>query len=1021
MPNGDPIQTATGSPIEASLPVPSDYPSDLNVKTEEPSAPPKTADVGKMVFEDFFPPLNLTQEQEDFLAQWFTRDLKACVKNVNRMSDVWAKFRAVYMLEYTEKFYPDMGIGADYASGVLCEKVLEGMDRISRAVLTPRPLFVVDDRTSNVESIDFMHRAEWFQHTTFEVDLDIANILDPEGFFEFLLDGSFILEADQLYEKVPQRAIETYLTADQLIADQEKILDSSEFEVALDKVSNGQSARVLVEKDVLTKEGLQIFKVDKVDHLIPPNVFSDRDIRFRGRRMYLTKADLNLLASEGANWYEKEKVDKVLSTREARAVNYTASQRGGKGSGQAVAQEEVYRGESGVLSFDWRREEESLRPDQTSLPYKDTFAVYRVLCKYGYKTKTDPDGLIPKYCLAGDTLIHTVKGNFPIRDLVGQTPILFGYDHKHKRIKAVRASKVAKTGCKPVVEVAYKWWVPTDGVRHGKIRLTSDHKVLLRDRTYKLAGELKEGDSLMPFSHTINRQGYRKIWLNDPLRTVVWEHHLVYNDLVGDLPLGEYIHHLNSNTGDNSPKNLIGVTVKEHAKIHGKMRGDRLRKYWQSMSKEEMFRTLSNRNKEVWKKGRRNYLKEYWEGKTPEERSVIASETNRKAWASGKRKRKFCGNQYVKIGNHTVVSVELLPAEDVYDIEVPTTHNFAAANIMVHNCIFDFEPESQTILRARTYPHFHERKNYFHFKLGHAPKSYYGFGYGARLISDDFLESNAVDLFLDSAAMATFKPFICLHPEVSDGIVPFRDGLAPNKMGFVRNMTDFRELNISAPSASLIEYLLPITKTRAENKTSITSLVQGRTETSDPRAPAQKAQMLLGEAQIGLEAQVKDWNKAWNSLASFVWTSSYENLVYQGEDFYEDKIIFPGLDPELEKVNRITLEELGRKIQWKSQASALLLNSEVREMTFLRHFQFYSPLIQQLATINPELYKKYFLRWMRWAAQEMGVRGLRYLIPSIEELGDIPAENVSKMWEGSLTQLKTGQTPEVGQEPGGES
>jgi len=682
--------------------------------------PPKTQDVGNILFEDYFPPLDLTHEQEESISNWLIRDLKSCARHVNGMRSTWAKYRAVYMMDYTEKFYPSLGIGADFASGLLCEKVLEGLDRLSTGIFTPRPLFTVDDRTSNVEGIDFTHRAEWFLHTLFENDLEIVKAVGLRGLFEFLLDGSMIMEADQMYEKIPQRTINTYSSPDELMTDSDKILNEADFEKAMEKLEGGELARVLVEEETITKNGLQTFIVDKVDHLVPPNVYDERDVRFRGRRMYLTENDLKLMASDGVNWYDKEKVDKVLSVRNIKRTSYSMASKGDTIAGNA---EEVSISDGGPLMYDWRREEGSLAADKTMTPYKNTFAVYRTLAKYAYKTKGDEKGLIPKFC------------------------------------------------------------------------------------------------------------------------------------------------------------------------------------------------------------------------------------------------------------------------------------------------VFDIEPESRTILRARTYPHFHERKNYFHFKLGYAPKSYYGFGFGARLINEDFLESNAVDLFLDSAAMATFKPTIAIHPE-HGGMVPFADGLGPGKVGYVRNMGDVKPYDISPPSDAILRHLLPLTKTRSENRTSVTSLVQGRTEETDPRSPASKAAMLISEANVGIDALIKDWNRTgWEPLAQFVWDSAPETLVYEGKTAFDDKIIFPGYAPELEEVNKITVEELRKKINWKSQAASDYLNTQLRENKFLQQFQLFSPVIEKLAAINPELYKKYFLRWMVQAAQELNIRNFKYLMPTAEELSVVAPEQMQGMMQNIMETLQPGQQP----------
>jgi len=683
--------------------------------------PPQPQDVGNIMFEDYFPPLDLTEEQEDSIANWLDRDLRACVKHVNSQRNMWATYRAVYMMEYTEKFYPSLGMGADFASGLLCEKVLEGLDRLSMGIFTPRPLFTADDRTSNVEGIDFTHRAEWFLHTIFDKDLDIANAIGTRGLFEFLLDGSMILEADQMYEQIPQRTIKTYDTVDQLMADEDKVLNKADYDIAMETLDSGELARVLIEEDTLTKNGLQVFIVDKVDHLIPPNVYNDKDVRFRGRRMYMTESDLNLMATDGVGWYDKEKVDKVLSARTLNRSIYKSAKNGDK---DAINAEEVSVSDGGPLAHDWRQEEERLSADSTIMPYKNTFAVYRVLAQYAYKTKKDSKGLIPKFC------------------------------------------------------------------------------------------------------------------------------------------------------------------------------------------------------------------------------------------------------------------------------------------------VFDYEPESKTILRARTYPHFHEMKNYFHFKMGYAPKSYYGFGFGARLINDDFLESNAVDLFLDGAAMSTFNPMLTIHPEQGGLGAPFRDGIGPGKIGYVRQISDVKNYEIPAPSDAILRHLLPLTKTRSENRTSVTSLVQGRTEESDPRSPAAKTSMLIKEANVGIDALIKDWNRTgWEPLAQFVWNTAPETLVYEGVDAFDGKIIFPGFAPELEKVNKVTIEELRTDIQWKSQAASDYLNTQLREDRFLRQFQFFTPVFDKLAAINPELYKKYFMRWIRQAAQEMNIRNFKYLMPTAEEMQEVSPEQVQQMMASMQEQLQPGQSP----------
>jgi hypothetical protein len=332
-------------------------------------------------------------------------------------------------------------------------------------------------------------------------------------------------------------------------------------------------------------------------------------------------------------------------------------------------------------------------------------------------------------------------------------------------------------------------------------------------------------------------------------------------------------------------------------------------------------------------------------------------------------------------------------------------------------CVFDYCPESKTILKAVTFPHFTEHKNWFHFKFGFQPKSYYGFGYGARLIQDDFLESNAVDLFMDSAALASFNPFLCRHPEAG-GRVPFTSGYGPAKIGYVNDISqDFKPVEVGRPSESLVRLILPLVQDRASNRTNVTSLVQGKVESSDPRSPAQKTAMLLGQANVGLDMMVDDWNvSGWEDLALFVWGALYENAVFMKNQNPSLASAFNGLVvfDEVSKYseNQVKLDELKLRLKWGSLASSDHLNPELKADKFARMFSFYVPMLRELAQSNPATYTKYFLRWMQRASQEMDVPGAEYLIPSMEEMQTSDAPALQKNLESMISSLMSGQPPQ---------
>jgi hypothetical protein len=683
--------------------------------------PPGIEDVGFVTLEDYFPPLDINKEQEEELVSWFDRDLKACVRYNEEMKKKWATYRAVYMLEWVEKFYPSMGVSANFTSGLVCDKVLEGLDRLSRAILSPRPLFIIDDEVTNIVDIEVMHRMEWFLHSVLTQDLKIEGLVDPLLIFEFLLDGSAIIDATTMYEQVPERTLKTYMDSESLERDEDRVLDPTQLEVARAKLMDGQPARVMVEAKTLTSKGLKFVHVDKKDHLIPPGVYSDEELKFRGRRLYYTANDLRLLASDDANnWYRKEAVDDILRDRSFKRGVIGAA----RGGSKEATKEELNIRHNEELEYEWWTESENLTGGAIIHPYKDIFAIYKIACKYGYKTPSDPKGLIPKWC------------------------------------------------------------------------------------------------------------------------------------------------------------------------------------------------------------------------------------------------------------------------------------------------VFEYSPAGRRILRAATYPHFHENRDWIHFKLGHAPKSYYGFGFGARLINEDFLESNAVDLFLDSAAMDTFRPFLAVHPEAGGFGNPFVEGFGPGKIGWVNNIGEFKQMDPIHVSDALLRHLLPLTQTRASNRTSVTPYSQGQLEQDDPRSPAQKARLLLAQSAVGVDAMVKDWNRTgWNYLAEFTWKSCFEQAIYEGDNILNPRIVSPEMLEGESASNIITIDELGQSVVWLSQASSDFINTELRKQKFTEAMSLFMPILNQLAAIDPMLYKKYFMRWMYVAARELDVRRFKYLIPSQQEVEQMPAEALQAMMGGVMDNLVAGQSP----------
>jgi DNA gyrase subunit B len=185
-----------------------------------------------------------------------------------------------------------------------------------------------------------------------------------------------------------------------------------------------------------------------------------------------------------------------------------------------------------------------------------------------------------------------------------------------------------------------------------EIKCTPDHKFMLRNGEYKEAKDLKKGDSLMPLykklskiEHRITIEGYEML-LNP--KTSKW----IFTHVLAD----EYnLNHQVYSTHDGEARHQ---TYFENTLMLLKEVND-------SFGSIEHFDKIKR-------------------AKYPQRRNVLK--------LNNFAERFFEGNieavkEAVENYNHKVSSVEFLTeTQDVYDIEVPNTHNFAlASGVFVHN------------------------------------------------------------------------------------------------------------------------------------------------------------------------------------------------------------------------------------------------------------------------------------------------------------------------------------------------
>jgi len=169
-------------------------------------------------------------------------------------------------------------------------------------------------------------------------------------------------------------------------------------------------------------------------------------------------------------------------------------------------------------------------------------------------------------CLAGDTLISTLDGKIPIKDLVGKKPYLYCLNNNGE-IRIRRADKVYSSGRRKLFRIFFD--------NDSWLDCTDDHSIMLSDMKFIQAKHLKPFDSIMAFHKRVLNGRYEVGVTMNP--NSYSEHILVAEMMTGKLIKQEdkirkaddlCIHHIDENSLNNSPNNLLIMTISEHAKIH---------------------------------------------------------------------------------------------------------------------------------------------------------------------------------------------------------------------------------------------------------------------------------------------------------------------------------------------------------------------------------------------------------------------------------------------------------------------
>lgn len=309
-------------------------------------------------------------------------------------------------------------------------------------------------------------------------------------------------------------------------------------------------------------------------------------------------------------------------------------------------------------------------------------------------TNNLPANCYPKFktlttnpCITGDTLIAVADGRnaISIKQLMEE-----GKDIPVYSTNLATGKVEIKMGRNPRVTGFHKeiWKLTLDD--GSTFRSTPDHRILMKDLSYKNLKELKPGMSVFPF-YSFNSNGYRQI-SSTGAKMIGGAHRnrrqyrLIdefYNGVVDAKTTA--IHHINFNSEDDRIENLMHMPISEHRNLHAsRMLGDKIPYHkmsdkWKfdfaSHPGEKNPRYIDVTNEQLVIEGKKIFQKNgkltrrLW-AKYAKENNLPQSVNNAFRFGTWENFK----NQVAT--NHKVVSVEFVGFEDVYNVTVDDNHNY---------------------------------------------------------------------------------------------------------------------------------------------------------------------------------------------------------------------------------------------------------------------------------------------------------------------------------------------------------
>ena len=286
-------------------------------------------------------------------------------------------------------------------------------------------------------------------------------------------------------------------------------------------------------------------------------------------------------------------------------------------------------------------------------------------------------------CFTGETRVALADGTCPtFRELAQRTDSFYVYSMRPDGvcIAEARNARVTMVATELVEVLLDNFQV---------VRCTPEHLFMTLDQEWVQAQHLTPDVRIMPLYRTVapmgGTMGYERVWC--PVRR---DRLLTHRLAAGLPPPGTVVHHRDMDKTNNDPRNLEVMERSAHYHHHGA----ELWELRRAAMREGHQRYVDDRGRRVSSETMR---RSWAEGKFGPPRGMCSIEgCDRSANARGlcdlhyqrARRRGALPEKMEKMGeNHRVLRVTLVSAnEEVYDLSVPETENFAlASGVFVHN------------------------------------------------------------------------------------------------------------------------------------------------------------------------------------------------------------------------------------------------------------------------------------------------------------------------------------------------